>query len=58
MIWEDDTSVWNQTGSYGRTRLSLISMNTKNNIVIPGPIPNDTAAAMLAIITPSSGQVS
>jgi hypothetical protein len=34
MNWQDDTSVWHQTGSYGRTRRFLIPMNPKNNIVI------------------------
>jgi hypothetical protein len=43
MNWQEDTSVWHQTGSYGRTRRFLIPMNNRNNIVIPRPIANDTA---------------
>jgi hypothetical protein len=43
MNWQDDTSVWHQIGSYGRTRQFLIPVNTKNNIMIRRPIANDTA---------------
>ena len=47
MIWRDDKSVWHQTVVTDVLANSDSQMSAKNNIVIPWPIANDTATAML-----------